>query len=195
MGVKCIFGYKYKNSKASDETYSQYQQLLEDLKTNYLVILNSSTIKNKISPLFNSNTGVNTQYFLITDSQLSYNYEIDEDNEKVYKIDTFFTSNNRIDLIERKGDILQEFQNYYDAFMFITQNAVNNNGSASTETAYRYIGVTLFESKNNTDIDLTIDTFKLSNAKHEFLRKTISYLQAKEKPNLYLIYCNDNTIS
>lgn len=195
MGVKCIFGYKYKNSKASDETYSQYQQLLEDLKTNYLVILNSSTIKNKISPLFNSNTGVNTQYFLITDSQLSYNYEIDEDNEEVYKIDTFFTSNNRIDLIERKGDILQEFQNYYDAFMFIAQNAVNNNGSASTETAYKYIGVTLFESKNNTDIDLTIDTFKLSNAKHEFLRKTISYLQAKEKPNLYLIYCNDNTIS
>lgn len=115
--------------------------------------------------------------------------------EKVYKIDTFFTSNNKVDLIERKGDILQEFQNYYDAFMFITQNAVNNNGSASTETAYRYIGVTLFESKNNTDIDLTIDTFKLSNAKHEFLRKTISYLQAKEKPNLYLIYCNDNTIS
>lgn len=195
MGVKCIFGYKYKNSKASDETYSQYQQLLEDLKTNYLVILNSSTIKNKISALLNSSTGVNTQYFLITDLQLSYNYELDEDNEKVYKIDTFFASNNNIDLIERKGDILQEFQNYYDAFMFITQNAINNNGSASMETAYKYIGVTLFESKNNTDIDLTIDTFKLSNAKHEFLRKTISYLQAKEKPNLYLIYCNDNTIS
>lgn len=194
MGVKCIFGYKYKNSKASDETYSQYQQLLEDLKTNYLIILNSSTIKNKISVLLNSSTGVNTQYFLITDSQLSYSYELDEDNEKVYKIDTFFTSNNRIDLIERKGDILQEFQNYYDAFIFITQNAINNNGSTSTETAYKYIGVTLFESKNNTDIDLTIDTFKLSNADYELLRKTISYLQAKEKPNLYLMYCNDSLI-
>lgn len=190
MAIKCIFGYRYLRDIETGEEFSEYNTLLENLKNYYLITLKDEKFSNIKTRLLSTNNNViiNRTYFNVNDTTLTLSYtKTDSGTEDT--IDSLIKTQKVPELLDKKEQILKEFQNYYNAYYFITQKALTiNKGSPS----YSYIGIALFNSNDNIDLSLSVDKFTLTAEQLSNLKKLISYLHTEEKPNLYLIYCNNS---